>query len=195
MEGIKVGQPAPVFRLPSAQGPELGLEDYRGKKHLIVWFTKGMACPFCRSQMTQLSRVYPEVQRLGGEILEITGSPVRRARMYAEKFRLPFPYLCDPDYQVRRLWGVASREHGLGHYVSTFVRGMRMPTPANDFGDFFPPIDEVPRLLHDDDMGFFIVDKQGIVRYATTGVYRGDDSGVPLPGNDEVLQELGKLSA
>jgi peroxiredoxin len=195
MEGITVGQPAPAFRLPSAQGPEIGLEDYRGKKHLVVWFTKGMACPFCRSQMTQLSRAYPDVQRLGGEILEITVSPVRRARIYAEKFRLPFPYLCDPDYQVRRLWGVASREHGLGHYVSAFVRGMRMQVPPNDFGDFSPPMDEVRRLLNDDDMGFFIVDKQGTVRYATTGVYRGDESGVPLPNNDEVLRELEKLSA
>jgi hypothetical protein len=70
-----------------------------------------------------------------------------------------------------------------------------MPVPPNDFGDFSPPMDEVRRLLNDDDMGFFIVDKQGIVRYATTGVYTGDASGVPLPGNDEVLRELGKLSA
>jgi peroxiredoxin len=115
--------------------------------------------------------------------------------MYAEKFRLPFPYLCDPDYEVRRRWGVESRKHGLGHYVATFVKGLRMPKPPNDFGDFAPPIDEVPRLLSDDDMGFFIIDKQGIVRYATTGVYTGDDSGVPLPGNDEVLRELEKLSA
>jgi hypothetical protein len=51
------------------------------------------------------------------------------------------------------------------------------------------------RILNDDDMGFFIVDKQGIVRYATTGAYRADGSGVSLPGNEEVLRELGKLAA
>ena len=45
MPGIAVGQAAPSFRLPSAQGPEIGLEDFRGKKNVVVWFTKGMACP------------------------------------------------------------------------------------------------------------------------------------------------------
>ena len=195
MEGITVGQAAPAFRLPSAQGEEIGLEDYRGRKNVIVWFTKGMGCPFCRTQMTQISRAYPDVQKLDGEVLEITVSPVRRARIYAEKFRLPFPYLCDPDYQVRHKWGVASRSHGVGHYVSALVKGLRTPAPANDFGTFAPPLDELSRILSDDDMGFFIVDKQGMVRYATTGEYRIDSSGVKIPGNEEILRELGKLAA
>ena len=154
-----------------------------------------MGCPFCRTQMTQISRAYSDVQKLGGEILEVTVSPVRRARIYAEKFRLPFPYLCDPDYEVRQKWGVASRSHGVGHYVSALVKGLTTPAPANDFGTFAPPLDELPRILSDDDMGFFIVDKQGIVRYATTGMYRTDSSGVSVPGNDEILRELGKLSS
>ncbi|MET0153704.1 MAG: redoxin domain-containing protein [Candidatus Binatia bacterium] len=195
MEGITIGQPARPFRLPSAQGGEVGLEDYRGRKHVIVWFTKGMGCPFCRSQMTQLSRSYADVQSLDGEVLEISVSPVRRARLYAEKFRLPFPYLCDPDYRVRQQWGIASRQHGIGHYVSTLVKGMTSTVPDNDFGTFSPPLDEMRRILNDDDMGFFIVDKQGVVRYATTGAYRSDGSGVALPSNEEVLRELRKLSA
>ena len=52
MPGIAVGEPAPSFRLPTAQGAEIGLEDFRGNKNVVVWFTKGMACPFCRSQMS-----------------------------------------------------------------------------------------------------------------------------------------------
>ena len=195
MEGITVGQPAPSLRLPSAQGPEIGLEDYRGKKHVIVWFTKGMGCPFCRSQMSQLARVYPDVQKLDGEVLEISVSPVSRARLYAEKFRLPFPYLCDPDYRMRSAWGVASREHGLGHYVANLVKGVMATPPPNDFGKFPPPLDELRNVLHDDDMGFFIVDKMGIVRYAATGAYRTDSSGTAIPGNDDILRELGKLGA
>jgi peroxiredoxin Q/BCP len=195
MEGITVGKPAPAFRLPSAQGEEIGLEDYRGRKNVIVWFTKGMGCPFCRSQMTQISRAYPDMQKLDGEVLEVTVSPVRRARIYAEKFRLPFPYLCDPDYQVRQQWGIASRQHGVGHYVTSLVKGLTASHPPNDFGTFPPPLDEMRRVLNDDDMGFFIVDKQGIVRYATTGAYRADGSGVSLPGNEDVLRELGKLAA
>jgi peroxiredoxin len=37
----EVGEPAPPFRLASAQGPEIALEDYRGRS-LVLWFSKGL---------------------------------------------------------------------------------------------------------------------------------------------------------
>ncbi len=37
-----VGTPAPDFRLPSADGTEIGLADYRGARHLVLWFSKGL---------------------------------------------------------------------------------------------------------------------------------------------------------
>lgn len=39
---LAVGTPAPDFRLPAAQGPEVGLADYRGKRHVVLWFSKGL---------------------------------------------------------------------------------------------------------------------------------------------------------
>jgi peroxiredoxin len=100
MSGIQVGQTALPFRLPTAQGSAIGLEDYRGKQNLIVWLTKGMGCPFCRVHMSQLARSYDAIRGADTEVLEISVSPLPRARLYAQKFKLPFPYLCDPDYRV-----------------------------------------------------------------------------------------------
>jgi peroxiredoxin len=194
MTAIAVGQPAPVFRLPSAQGSEVGLDDYRGKQNVIVWFTKGMGCPFCRSQMSQLARGYQDIRKLGAEVLEVSVSPLPRARLYAQKFQLPFPYLCDPDFQVRRLWGLESREHGLAYYAVGFFKGMAMPKPPNDYGNFPPPFDEMKNVMHDDDMGFFLVDKQGVVRYSLAASYMAEKGSHPLPANDEILAELGKLT-
>ena len=36
-----VGTPAPTFRLPSAQGTDVALEDYRGRS-VVLWFSKGL---------------------------------------------------------------------------------------------------------------------------------------------------------
>jgi peroxiredoxin len=36
-----IGSPAPRFRLPTAQGGEVGLEDYRGRS-VVLWFSKGL---------------------------------------------------------------------------------------------------------------------------------------------------------
>ena len=189
-----VGQPAPGFKLPVAQGGEVSLDDYRGKKKVVVWFTKGMACVFCRQHMSQLARVYGEIRKRDAEVLEITPSTPEKGRLYASKYKLPFPYLCDPADQARSSWRIAQRKHGPGYYVGAFVGGITAKTPETDFGKEPPMFGEIPKLLRDDDMGFFIVDRGGNVCYAYTGSYidmsGGKLSARPIPANDEILREL-----
>ena len=38
----EVGAPAPTFRLPTAAGRDIALEDYRGIKSVVLWFSKGL---------------------------------------------------------------------------------------------------------------------------------------------------------
>jgi peroxiredoxin Q/BCP len=187
---VAIGERVPSFRLPSGQGPELGPDDYRGRSNLIIWFTKGMACPFCRHQMSQLVRGYSQIQSLNAEILEVTPTPPQRAQLYVQKFRIPFPYLCDPDYQARRLYGVEVRPRSLGEKVQAFYQGMRAPKPPNDFGTTAGFLGELPNLVTDDDVGFFIVDKAGIVRYALAGPYVTPTGPRGIPSTEEILREL-----
>jgi len=39
---LTVGTPAPNFRLASAQGDEVALEDYRGQRNVVLWFSQGL---------------------------------------------------------------------------------------------------------------------------------------------------------
>lgn len=39
---LAVGTLAPNFRLVSAQGPEVVLEDYRGQRNVVLWFSQGL---------------------------------------------------------------------------------------------------------------------------------------------------------
>jgi peroxiredoxin len=193
-----VGQPAPNFKLPSAQGPEVSLADYRGKKNVIVWFTKGMACVFCRQHMSQLARAYGEIQKRNAEVLEISPSTPEKGRLYASKYKLPFPYLCDPEDTARQGWRIAQRSHGPVYYAGMLIGGMMVKPPDNDFDKKPPMFGEIPKLLRDDDMGFFIVDRGGVIRYAYTGSYV-DTSGPkpstrPIPANEEILKELDRCA-
>ena len=38
----EIGAPAPAFRLATAAGTEVALEDYRGAKSVVLWFSKGL---------------------------------------------------------------------------------------------------------------------------------------------------------
>lgn len=194
---VPIGEKAPAFRLPSAQGPDVALADYEGRKNVIVWFTKGMPCVFCRQHMTQLARLYPEIAKRETEVLQINPSTVERARTYASKYRLPFPYLCDADDAVRAEWHLDVRRRGPLWYAGGMIAGFTMTKPRTDFDGDAPSFAEMPKLLRDEDMGFFVVDRRGIVRYAYSGAYvmkTTQGMGIrPIPANEEILKELDAL--
>lgn len=191
----RIGESARPFRLPAAQGGEIGLDDYKGRRSLVLWFTKGMACPFCRQQMSQLARAYPRFRELGAEVLEVTNSTPARAQFYAKQFTLPFPYLCDPDRRVRDAWGVEKRARGPMYYAQMFVAGMKMPPIPNDFGQFKPAPAEMLPAMADEDMGVFVVDRAGVVRYAFATAYMNAKGVNAVPGPDELARELERCAA
>lgn len=190
MTGVEVGQFAPSFRLPSGQGPEIGPQDYRGRQNVVVWFTKGIGCPFCRRHMTQLVHGYSSFAVLNAEILEVTSTPTERARFYVSNYRIPFPYLCDPDYRVRRSWGLDKRSHSLGWYAVRLYEGRKLEIPPSDFGTKPPSLGEFPSVLADVDMGFYILDKNGVVRYSLAGSYIVDGALRQIPSNEEIVRAL-----
>jgi peroxiredoxin len=201
MAAIEVGQKAPTFRLPAGQGGEVGLDDYAGRGPVVVWFTKGMACAFCRQQMSQLARGYPAIRDRGADVIEVTPTPPERARFYARHYRLPFPYLSDPEYAVHRAWGLAVQPNTLAYFTTAVLTGMWMPKPPNDFGPAKPTLRELPKLVQQTDMGFFVVNRDGIVRYALSGSYvvpasPGAPSATrPIPDQDEILRALEACAA
>ncbi|MEW6282088.1 MAG: peroxiredoxin-like family protein [Candidatus Eremiobacterota bacterium] len=185
---LTVGAKAPDFRLPSAQGPEVGLADYLGKKTTVLWFTKGMGCAFCRQQMVQIQRGYPAFAELGGEVLQISRTTLERARIYASKFEMPFPYLCDPDYRVAELYGLCRRQHNPAWYAASFLKAVAGPRPQEDPLRTAPQPAEIPVLLADDDMGFFVADREGAIRFALSGTYYETSGPVVrrVPSNAEI---------
>jgi peroxiredoxin len=203
MPAIEVGQQAPTFRLPAGQGGEIGLDDYVGRKPVIVWFTKGMGCSFCRQHMSQLARGYPTIRDRGAEVVEITPTPPERARFYAQHYRLPFPYLSDPEYAVHRAWGLDVQPNTLRYLVSAVLMGMRMPDPPSDLGPAKPTLRELPKVVQATDMGFFVVDRAGVVRFALSGSYMAPPApgagptyaARPIPDQDEILEALEACAA
>ena len=194
------GTRAPSFRLPSGQGQEIGLEDYRAKSHVLVWFTKGIACPFCRRQMAQMGRLHPRLRELGSDILLVAPTRPEHARSYLARFAVPYPYLCDPGYHVRRAWGLGARRSA-GSYLR-MIRATRAlqdaDVPQPDDVEIRPGLREVPTLLTDEDSGLFLVDREGVIRWGEAGAYVGTSGAGPvirpLPPEGEILRAVAALS-
>src|SRR5262249_40162065 len=140
--------------------------------------------------ISQLVRGYPDFQALDAEVLVVTPTAPPRAQVYVQKFGIPFPYLCDPDYRVRRLYGVDHRSRSVAGYASALFPGARPPKPPEAFQDPPPPFGELRNLLSDDDMGFSILDRNAVVRYALAGSYVADGGVRAIPSNEEIVRQL-----
>ena len=196
MSQLSLGETAPSFRLAAAQGGEVGPQDYAGRRNLILFFAKGMACGFCRQKMSQLARGAPRFRALDTDVVMVTPTPIERGRFYARSFSLPFPYLCDPDYRVFEAYGMSVREHALLWKARVFAHVARMPKlEATELGKASPSPGEFPRLLNDDDLGFFVADKRGTVRYASTAPNVDFDGARPvgiasIPSTEDIVAVL-----
>jgi hypothetical protein len=107
-----------------------------------------------------------------------------------QNFRVPFPYLCDPELNVHRAWGLGVRSHSLLWYLQKFQAGGKMMPPPSEVGDPKTHLTELPSVLKDTDSGLFALDRQGIVRYRNIGAYIGEQGLRAMPSMDEILKPL-----
>ena len=166
-----VGEAAPEFRLPAAGGGEIALSDYRGRKTPLLWFSKGLFCPFCRRNMARLSQSYADFVALDAEVLQITHNTQKEADVYFRNYHLATPYLCDADRRVHEAYGVVMEKQSLGAMAENW--GTSSAMVAHDLllhGEKSPP--PIPALR----MGSFqptqlvvAVDRGGVVRYVWSG--------------------------
>ena len=163
----RLGEKAPDFRLAAAGGGEIALSDYQGRKNLLLWFSKGLYCPFCRRNMARLSQSYAQFVALDAEILQITHNTQKEANVYFRNYHLATPYLCDADRRVHLAYGVALELQSLGAAAENWVTSTAMvaadlvlhgdksppPTPGFRLGRF-----QSPQLV-------VATDRAGVVRY------------------------------
>jgi putative peptide zinc metalloprotease protein len=189
---LSVGTLAPNFRLASAQGPDIALEDYRGQRNVLLWLSRGLFCPFCRRYMTQLRFGYREFQARNTEILQVTWSTQSEAQLYFRQYPLSFPYLCDADRAVYSLYGVRMVHLGIGQRAASMALGMVATASDRLFrGEkTASPMAPMKRYGSTDmeQQAVFLVDKAGLIRYVhTTGSLGG------LPSNVEYMRQLDGL--
>ena len=117
---LKEGDPAPKFRLPSASGSEVSLDDFLGKKNLILYFYPKDNSPGCTREACSFRDSHPDFKELNAEIVGISGDGLKAHERFARTEQLPFPLLSDSHGSVRTAYGVG-RSLGVIPGRATFV--------------------------------------------------------------------------
>jgi peroxiredoxin len=99
--------PAPDFTLRTLEGPNLRLQEQRGRVVLVnFWATW---CAPCRQEMPHLNRLYDKYRASGFVLLGVNvDDDSRNAASVAAKLGVKFPVLLDSDKKVSRLYDLNS---------------------------------------------------------------------------------------
>jgi peroxiredoxin len=104
---VQVSSPAPDFTLRSVDGPNLRLNEQRGRVVMVnFWATW---CGPCRQEMPHLNKLHDKYRDAGFVLLGVNiDDNVRAATDLATKLGLRFPVLLDTDKSVSRLYDLGS---------------------------------------------------------------------------------------
>jgi peroxiredoxin len=211
---LRAGDPAPDIVLPAVNREgEVALRAFRGKRTVLIGLFRGLHCPFCRRQVAQLGAAQADFEAAGVETIAVLNTPVERARIYYRDRPLPLVLLGDPEARSHRAFGVPAI--GFAQPGDTTLEWPTRVSPEQfqaariDLpGEFDEPVhpvranevlnaregfkltaaDEAIFAVHGMQLtGHFLVDRQGIVRWAQTEGADGPSGVTRMPSVAEML--------
>ena len=127
-ERLSVGDVAPDFTLPDADGNEVALKDLRGK-NVIVYFYPAAMTPGCTKQACDFRDSLDSLQAAGYAVLGISPDKPAKLAKFRDKEGLTFPLLSDADKDVLNAWGTFGEKQMYGKTVTGVIRSTFVVDP------------------------------------------------------------------
>ena len=124
---LSPGDPAPDFTLPDADGKQVSLADYRGRR-VIVYFYPAAMTPGCTKEACDFRDNLASLDGAGIDVVGISPDTPEKLAKFREAQQLTFPLLSDPSRSVLEAYGAYGEKtlYGkktVGVIRSTFVVG------------------------------------------------------------------------
>jgi peroxiredoxin len=213
---LQPGDRAPTFVLPAVNREgSVTLDDYRGKRPVLVGLFRGLHCPFCRRQVAQLGLIRDKLAAEGVETLAIVNTQEARARQYFQYRPTRVLLAADPDVRTHQAFGLPKlgivpddtspselqwpQRTTMALLLTTRVNpeGL-LPEPMNVFAgnDFlnkqegfqFTEVDQQVMAAHGmQATGFFLIDRDGTIRWSYVEAPNRPEELLNFPSDDEIL--------
>jgi thioredoxin-dependent peroxiredoxin len=105
MAKVEIGDTAPDFELPGAEGRMYRLSDYEGRT-VILAFYPGDFTPVCTRQFCSYRDGQDHLDELGVDVLGISPQNLESHERFTTKYGLTVPLLADEERSVIRRYGV-----------------------------------------------------------------------------------------
>ncbi len=118
---LAVGDKAPDFSLPDADGKTVALSDFAGRK-VIVYFYPAASTPGCTKQACDFRDSLAELNEAGLDVVGISPDKPEKLAKFRDAEGLTFPLLSDPDKKVLTAWGAFGEKSMYGKTVQGVIR-------------------------------------------------------------------------
>ncbi|PRC42615.1 thioredoxin-dependent thiol peroxidase [Mycobacterium sp. ITM-2017-0098] len=118
---LEVGDTAPAFSLPDADGNTVTLADFTGRK-VIVYFYPAASTPGCTKEACDFRDNLAELNEAGLDVVGISPDKPAKLAKFRDAEELTFPLLSDPDRKVLEAWGAFGEKTMYGKTVQGVIR-------------------------------------------------------------------------
>ena len=118
---LQPGDAAPDFSLADSTGRQVTLRDLAGKDVILYFYPKDDT-PGCTKEACGFRDAWDELRELGVEVLGVSPDAGDSHRRFAEKYRLPFRLLSDPDKQAMEAYGAWGEKTSYGRKTTGVIR-------------------------------------------------------------------------
>lgn len=118
---LEVGDTAPAFGLPSADGTTVKLSDFKGRK-VIVYFYPAAMTPGCTKEACAFNEGLATLNDAGIDVVGISPDKPEKLAKFRDAEGLTFPLLSDPEKKVLTAWGAFGEKKLYGKTVQGVIR-------------------------------------------------------------------------
>jgi len=106
---LGVGDLAPSFELPNAQGRSISSTELLAKGPLVLTFYRGFWCPYCNMDLESLQEALPAIEQRGATLVALSPQTAANSRRAIGEKRLTFDILSDSGNEVAASFGLRFR--------------------------------------------------------------------------------------
>ena len=121
MTRLAPGDTAPDFTLPDADGKDVSLSDFRGRR-VVVYFYPAAMTPGCTTQACDFRDSLSSLAASGVDVVGISPDKPEKLAKFRERDSLTFPLLSDPSRSVLEAYGAYGEKTMYGKKVTGVIR-------------------------------------------------------------------------
>ena len=121
MTRLSPGDTAPAFTLPDADGEDVSLGDFRGRK-VVVYFYPAASTPGCTKQACDFRDNLAELNDAGFAVVGISPDKPEKLAKFRDAEALTFPLLSDPARSVLEAYGAYGEKTLYGKKITGVIR-------------------------------------------------------------------------